>query len=128
MSILETKQSIATKFHNEWTETEIHWYGLEEFDYSVLDEWIHIGYIPSSKDSAVLDSSLDLETSYIGIDIMARKENRTFEIYDLINALLLGVKFGNVSVKYIDIQGKDLISTDNGDYRVLTISVLLKTI
>lgn len=126
MGLLENKIEISKKFHTEWTETEIHWYGLE-FSLNGIEEWIHLEYVPKFESNATLDGFRD-KIAFIDIDVFARKENRTFELYDKILEMLSSTRIGNNGIRDITISGKDLISTDNGDYRVLKITVLLKTL
>lgn len=126
MSVLEVKQAVTSKFFSEWTETVIHWHGLE-FDNSSIDEWIRVEYIPNETYNSSIDSRMDSNSGWIAIDVFARKENRTYELYDMIVQMLSLERIGGNSVKTIDIQGKDTISTDNGDYKILIASVYLKS-
>ena len=127
MSTLQNKINMVQRFFSNWTDTEIHWYGVEGFDNSTLDEWIHVSYEPATKTLSTLSREMG-ERAIISIDILARKENRTFEIYDKLVNLVNNITIGDSMVSNIEVQGKDLVSTDNGDYRVLSIAIYLKTL
>lgn len=124
--ILENKQNISKLFFDNWTTTAIQWYGIE-FDIGTKDEWIAVSYTPTTVSNAFVNTKNDYSTGVIDVDIYARKENRTYQLYDMILEMLSATKIGNNSIRGIDIDGKDLISTDNGDYRVLNISINIRT-
>jgi len=125
MSTLQNKLDIVKKFFDKWTYTQIHWYGVEGFDNSSLNEWIHVSYEPATKLFSTLTNTMS-ENGIITIDILARKENRTFELYDNLVTIMNDNPIGGSIIKSIDIEGKDLVSTENGDYRVLSIAIYLK--
>lgn len=127
MSLLTNKIDISTLFYNNWNETPIHWYGLE-FDINGIDEWIYVSYNPQSDSNITITNDISQEIGTIEIDIFARKENRTLEIYDMIMNLLRHSRVGSNSVKFVDISSKDVISTVNGDYKILRMLVMLKTL
>lgn len=126
MSILDTKRGVSAFFFQNWTETPIHWFGLE-FDINGLDEWIFVSYTHTSSKNADINGSDYRENGVIDILIYARTENRTFEIYDMISNMLRNQRIGNTSVDLISIDNKATMSTENGDYRVLDIGVYLKS-
>jgi hypothetical protein len=127
MSVKQSKVEVSKLFFNNWTETEIHWYGLE-FDITGLDEWIRVSYQPTSQKAICIDGEMNNNTGVIDVDIFARKELRTFEIYDMISSIVSNNDIPNIIIRSIDIENKTLISTDNGDYMELKISIYLKTI
>jgi hypothetical protein len=127
MSVKQSKVEVSKLFFNNWTETKIHWYGLE-FDITGLDEWIRVSYQPTSQKATCIDGEMNNNTGVIDVDIFARKELRTFEIYDMISSIVSNNDIPNIIIRSIDIENKTLVSTDNGDYMELKISIYLKTI
>jgi hypothetical protein len=126
MSIVELKQGISSFFHTSWTETPIHWYGLE-FEIEGLSEWIRISIEPTSSANSDISGVGYKQNAIINIEIYCDKENRTFEIYDIISNMLLNKNIGNAYVYRIDIDRKGLLQTTLGDFRILDIGIYLKS-
>lgn len=126
MSIIELKQGISNFFHTNWTETPIDWYGLE-FNIEGLNEWITISVEPTSSKNSDISGIGYKQNAVINLEIYSIKENRTFELYDMISNMLLNKNIGNAYVYRIDIDRKGLLQTTFGDFRMLDIGIYLKS-
>lgn len=126
MSIIDFKVGVSQFFHTNWTETTIHWYGLE-FDIEGLDEWIYISIEPTSSKNSDISGIGYKENGVINIEIFARNELRTFELYDMISDMVRNNNIGNTYVYSIEIDKKGLLQTEYGDYKILDIGIYLKS-
>lgn len=126
MSIIELKQGISNFFHTNWTETPIDWFGLE-FNIEGLNEWIAISVEPTSSKNSDISGVGYKQNAVINLEIYSIKENRTFELYDMISNMLLNKNIGNAYVYRIDIDRKGLLQTTFGDFRMLDIGIYLKS-
>lgn len=127
MSTLQNKVNSIKNLFSNWNMTPVHWYGVDGFDNSTLEEWIYVSYIPAIKTFTTLSREMG-ERAILSIDIIARKENRTFEIYDNLVTIVNNKCIGDSMVNSIEVEGKNQVSTENGDYKVLSIAIYLKTL
>ena len=124
---LETKQNVSKFFNTNWTITPIEWKGLP-FSIVGKDEWIKVEYIPSGNSSLDISNDGYRQSSYISVFIHARKENRCYELYDILCTKLQTVKIDNVKVRYIDVNNKSNLDTTNGVYTFMEVGVTIKTL
>mgnify|MGYP000114945176 CR=1 FL=1 len=124
---LEDKIGVTSFFNTNWLETSIHFAGLE-FDPAELEEWIRIEYTPNASKSLDIAFSNYTSKGVLEVSIYARKENRTYELYDLVLTMIRGAKFGDLKIKHIDILNKSNFQTLNGDYINLDVGIYLSSL
>ena len=123
--IKDTKIAINTLFHNLWTDTDIHFNGLD-FDIAGKEEWIYVSYEPVLSIPAGVSNMGYFDNGVIKVTIYARKENRTFELLDSLLYMLQNNKIADMVGYNNKVGSKGVMSTTNGDYMYLNNSYYIK--
>jgi len=92
MSLLQSKKDIEQLFYDNWTETDIHWSGMN-FDIENRDEWIRLQYKPHRIDN----NGLSYDGKYSGViqmAIFAKTEFRSLALADIAISIFRGKKIG----------------------------------
>lgn len=123
--IKDAKVAISGWFNTNWTDTVIHYYGLN-FDVNGKEEWLMVAYEPVSMTQNGIDFDSYKQKGKIIISFYARKENRTFELMDILLGKIKGINVAGMIHNGILNPMKGDMQTVNGDYKSLTAVVYLK--
>lgn len=124
--VKDTKIAVNTWFNTNWTDTLIHFYGLD-WDITGKEEWILVAYEPMQLRQDSIDFAGYKQNGKIIVSFYARKENRTFELLDILMNKLKTVDINNLISSGATNIIKDRMNTTNGDYSILTAMIYLKS-
>ena len=121
----QIKIDVNTLLNTYWTTTPIHFNGLD-FDIDSKDEWVYISYEPISMTPCSVGFDGYYLNGVIKATVYARKENRCFELVDLLSEVLRLNKLPSVVVYSTKVSPKGIMNTTNSDYLYVNLSYYVK--
>ena len=121
----DIKIEVTSLFTYKWTATTVHYNGLD-FNIDDKEEWIYVSYEPIAASPSGIGFDGYREDGVIKITVHSRKENRTFELLDLLLEMFRTNKIGTMIMYNNKVGSKGVMSTSNGDYRYLNCSIYIK--
>lgn len=121
----QIKIDVNTLLNTYWVDTPIHFNGLD-FDIDGKDEWIYTSYEPVSMEPCSVGFDGYYLNGVIKVTVYARKENRCFELVDLLAEVLRVNKLPSVVIHSTKVSPKGIMNTTNGDYSYVNLNYYVK--
>ena len=109
MSLLQSKKSIEQYFNDNYSETAIHWAGMN-FDTKAYTEWVYFEYVAEYVADSGLDNAEYSQSGTIRCSVVSQSPFRCNEIADMIIELFKAKKIDALFAGKIKVLSQDYVA------------------